>query len=102
MSFENAPIGRVMVLVMLLIAFFGWGFAAADFFQHNPEGAAGGTNFWINAFVQLPNFFKVLSHTFQNAIWIVIVFSVVELLALGFWAFAKKMEKEMQGRGARR
>jgi hypothetical protein len=59
------------------------------------QSRGGRSNFYVNAIEQLPHFGQVVSHTFQHGLWIVIVFSILELLMLGFLVVAKRVEKEM-------
>jgi hypothetical protein len=95
---QGKSIGWVCTAAMIAVAAFGWGFAAADYFQSTPNlGGPAKADFFVNAFMQLPNFFAVVSRTFQRAIWIVILFSVLEVLVLVFALVAKKVDQQVYG-----
>ena len=53
-------------MIALAIAYFGWAFLAADYYQNGQSEVEGKTNFFLNAFEQLPNIVPVLSHATRN------------------------------------
>ena len=89
----------VVVMLMLVIAAFGWAFAAAGY-AHAAEGWGSGVGrramgaFIGNAFRQLPNFFAVLGFLFSKRLWLAIIFIVLEVLAVCFGFWMKKLEKD--------
>jgi hypothetical protein len=97
---KQIPIIAVTAGVMLVVALFGWGFAAAGY-AHHAEGwreeapdleSSGGTfrgkrkaafaDFVMNGVSQLPNFPAVVSYTFAEKMWLAVVIGVLEILAL--------------------
>ena len=52
---ENKSVGWVVAILALVIAYFGWAFLAAAYFQEDPTGGHK-ANFWANSVAQLPNF----------------------------------------------
>ena len=82
-------------MVSLVVAYFGWGFLAADYFQHTPNAGERETDFWMNSIAQLPNLPSVLSHAFQNRLWLVVLIAVAEVGVLILWVVMKKLEREL-------
>jgi len=105
--------------LMITIAFIGWGAMASAYEAHmqplldvdGPDGpliaprfgrGRGGVlivmfaimvlDFIINAFVQLPNLFSVISWNFQSNIGVPIGIAVCEVGALAVGLFVKSME----------
>jgi hypothetical protein len=92
---QNKSVGWVAVLLALVVAYFGWGFLAADYFQNDPNGAGGKTDFWVNTIEQLPNLPSVMSHAFQNRLWLIGVIVVAEVGVLILWGVMRKLEREL-------
>ena len=96
---SELSIGGVVVMLMLVIAAFGWAFAAAGY-AHEFENWGSGVgrrafgSFIRNAFSQIPNFFAVVSFTFSKRFWLVIVILVLEGLALLAGLGMKKLERD--------
>lgn len=96
---ENGKsIGWVAGMLALLVTYFGWGFMAADYFQHADPNASAKTGFWANSIAQLPNFGSVISHAFQNRLWLVGIIVFAELFVLVLWVVLKKVEKDLGGK----
>lgn len=91
---ESKSVGWVAAMLGLLVAYFGWGFLAADYFQQDPNGAAE-ANFWVNSLTQIPNAPAVLGHGFRERMWIVGLVVGLEVGVLILWAVLKKLEKEL-------
>ena len=97
MAEEEKSIRWVVTMLMLAIALAGWCFAAAFYFQSGSDEGGNETHFFVNAIIQIPNAASVISFTFRERFWLVIVVLVLEALALGFGAIAKKVEKDLEG-----
>ncbi len=95
-SEENQSVGWVVGALMLAIAGAGWGFMAADYFQHADPEAMGKRNFFINAVAQLPHFFQVVHYALNNRVWLLGLIAVLEMGAIGLGLFMKKLEKELR------
>ncbi|MDG3007971.1 hypothetical protein [Paludisphaera mucosa] len=95
MAEESKSVGWVAAMLALLVAYFGWGFLAADYFQHDPTGDAEKANFWINSVTQLPNLPGVLSYGFRERLWIVGLVVGLEVGVLILWLVLRKLEKEL-------
>jgi hypothetical protein len=98
----------IMILIMIVIALAGWGFAANLYEQANiVEGrfrggvASAGFSaivaFTINAVVAIPFAVRIVSVTLKERIWLPIGVIALEIGALIFWAWAKKFEEELYG-----
>ena len=96
MAEQGKSVGWVVGMLALVVAYFGWGFLAADYFQNDPTEAAGETNFWINTVAQIPNFPSVMGHAFRNRIGVVGLIVGAEVVVLIFWVVMKKVERELQ------
>ncbi len=94
MAQESKSVGWVAVMLGLLVAYFGWGFLAADYFQHDPTGASD-ANFWVNSLTQLPNAPAVLSYGLRERMWIVGLVVGLEVGVFILWAVLKKLAKEL-------
>ena len=60
---QNKSIGWVVGMLVLTVAYFGWGFLAADYYQNDPSGEGGRTSFWVNTVAptaQLPERDEIL------------------------------------------
>jgi hypothetical protein len=82
-------------MVAVTIAYFGWGFLAADYFQHGPEGGRGEVDSWINAVAQLPNLPSVMGHAFRNRLWLIVLIVALDLGVLILWDVLRKLEREL-------
>lgn len=105
---EETSTFKIIAMLMVAIALFGWAFAAASY-AHSEEGwrhaeantvidsdgnsrdtrfEEGGSiprssasslkDFVGNAFRQIPNFFSVVAFNFQHRLWLVILFACLE------------------------
>ncbi len=92
---QNKSIGWVVVMIALAVAYFGWGFLAADYFQQDPTHTQREIGFWANSLAQLANLSSVIRHGFQNRLWLVILIAVAEGGVLILWGVLKKVEKEL-------
>ncbi|QDV16900.1 hypothetical protein Pan153_15340 [Gimesia panareensis] len=119
---EETSTAKVIVMLMLAIACFGWAFLAAAY-AHEKEGwrqastnlvedqdgvqydqrfEDGGSivrqsrsslwDFIGNAFRQIPNVFGVLAFSFQNRPWLVILILCLEAGALGLGYAMSKID----------
>ncbi|QDT27326.1 hypothetical protein Enr10x_26430 [Gimesia panareensis] len=119
---EETSTAKVIVMLMLAIACFGWAFLAAAY-AHEKEGwrqastnlvedqdgvqydqrfEDGGSivrqsrsslwDFIGNAFRQIPNVFGVLAFSFQNRLWLVILILCLEAGALGLGYAMSKID----------
>ncbi len=96
---SNKSIGWVVGMLALVVLYAGWAFMAADYFQHDPDSGGGEkSNFFLNSLVQLPRFMNVISHTFSNRLWLVILIAVLEMLIMVLWIVMKKVERELNSR----
>lgn len=109
----------IVAALMIIVALFGWAFAAAGY-AHDAEGwREGGTDvlptgmdgrpdlsrrrnksaamadFVTNAIQQLSNIPAVVSFTFKDRIWLPIVVGILEVLLIGGGFGMKKLEKEL-------
>lgn len=113
------------ILVMLVIALFGWGFAATGY-AHSLEawdsdaartvgnvrfrGSAGGLmmmvhafiDFCINSIVQIPSVFQVIRFTFTERIALPICVGIVEVVAALAGFKLASVEREMTRTSRRR
>jgi hypothetical protein len=48
---QNRSVGWVAGMLALVVAYFAWGFFAADYFQNDPAGGQGETDFWANSLI---------------------------------------------------
>jgi hypothetical protein len=92
---ENKSVGWVAGMLALVVTYFGWGFLAADYFQHTPGAGERETDFWVNSVTQLPNLPSVMSYAFQNRLWLVVVIAVAEVGVLILWVVMRKLEREL-------
>jgi hypothetical protein len=92
---QNKSIGWVVGMLALAVAFFGWGFLAADYFQNGEAGGGGETNFYINAIEQLENFPSVMSFAFSHRLWLIGVIVVLEIGVFFLGAVMKKLDREL-------
>jgi hypothetical protein len=91
----SKSVGWVAAMLALAVAYFGWGFLAADYFQNDPNGGEGKTDFWVNSITQLPNLPSVLRYSFQNRLWMVVLIVVAEIAVLILWGVMRKLEREL-------
>jgi hypothetical protein len=98
MADQNKSVGWTVSTLALLVAYFGWGFLAADYFQNDPTQGPGETSFWWNSVAQLPNLPAVLSHGFHQRFWLVALIVLLEVGVLVLWGVLKKMERELWGK----
>ncbi len=91
---KEKSVGWVAALLALAVAYAGWAFMAADYFQHADSSARGKIDFFPNSIEQLSNMGSVLGHAFQNRIWLVALIGVLELGVLVLFVVMKKLEKE--------
>src|SRR4051794_24997790 len=63
---QNKSVGWVVGMVALVVTYFGWAILAAQYFQHNPNGEAGETDFWANSIAMLPKLPSVLGYAFRE------------------------------------
>ncbi len=119
MSEQGKSVTWVIIMVMLLIAAFGWAFMAAGY-AHSEEGWRGGivepvrirpvrmralralADFIGNAFSQIPNLGSVIAFNFKNRIWLPILIIGLELSVVFGGYKMKKLEKELQSGPRRR
>ncbi len=92
---RNRSVGWVAAMLALGVAYAGWGFMAADYFQNDPTETEGKANFWVNSLAQLPNFPSVISHTLQNRMWLIVLMVVAEFGVLVLWGVMRKLEREL-------
>jgi hypothetical protein len=90
-------VGWVAAMLAVVVAYFGWAFLAADYFQNDPN-SAGKTDFWGNSIEQLSNMASVLSHAFQHRLWLIGIIVGAEVAVMILWVFMKKMERELWGK----
>jgi hypothetical protein len=92
---QNKSVTWVAVMLALVVAYFGWGFLAAEYFQNDPNAAQGKTNFWVNSVVQLANLPSVIGFGFQNRLWVIVVVAGAEVAVLILWGLMKKLDREL-------
>jgi hypothetical protein len=92
---QNKSVGWVVGMLALAVAYGGWGFMAADYFQHVDSGGAIKVDFWVNSLNQIPNFFGVIRHAMQNRLWLVLLIVGLEVGVLVLGIVLKKLEKEL-------
>jgi hypothetical protein len=95
MDESNKSVGWVAMMLALAVAYFGWAFLAADYFQNDPTGGPGKTSFWVNSLTQIPNFGSVMSHGFQNRLWLIGLVLILEIGVFVVWLVLKKLEREL-------
>lgn len=99
MADQGKSVGWVAGMMALAVAYFGWAFLAADYFQNDPAGEPGGkADFWMNSIAQLPNLPGVMGHAFQNRLWAVALIAILEVGVFILWRVMKKLEGELGGR----
>lgn len=96
MADENRSVGWVAGMLALAIAYFGWAFLAADYFQNDPEGGPGQANFWANSVAQLPNLPSVLGYAFRDRLWVIGLIVGLEIGVIVLWLVMKKLERELE------
>jgi hypothetical protein len=118
---DEKSLGWVAGMLALVVAYFGWGFLAADYFQNDPSGEPGKTSFWVdsimqrlpypfdaavagprrktsfwvNSITQLPNCLSVLDHAYRNRFWVIVLFGVLAVGVLILWGILRKLEREL-------
>jgi hypothetical protein len=92
---RNKSVGWVVGMLTLTVAYFGWGFLAAQYFQNDPAGGGGETSFWENTVAQLPNFLSVMRYSFQNRFWMIVLIVAAEVVVLILWVVMRKLEREL-------
>ena len=92
---QNKSIGWVVGMLVLTVAYFGWGFLAADYYQNDPSGEGGRTNFWVNTVAQLPNFPSVMGYSFQNRFWMIALIVGAEVVVLILGGVLRKLDREL-------
>jgi hypothetical protein len=95
---QNKSIGWVVGMLVLTVAYFGWGFLAADYYQNDPSGEGGETSFWVNTVAQLPNFPSVIRYSFQNRLWLIALIVGAEIFVLILWRVLRKLERELSSK----
>ena len=95
---QNKSVGWVIGMIALVVAYGGWAFMAADYYQHADPNGQGKADFWINSLDQLKNFSSVISHAFQNRLWLVVLIVGLEVGVLILWGVLRKLEKELWGK----
>lgn len=107
MSDGNKSVGWVVVMLALAVAYGGWTFLAAQYYQNVDMNAAGEANFFANSFAQIPNFVGVFRYGFSERLWMIVLTGVLEVGVLVLGVLMKKLEGELDGKpraksGARR
>ena len=123
MANDERSITWIVVMVMIGIAAFGWGFLAGSYAgAHSPElsqmsidkpervsrrspqrlRTEATLDFLGHAIEQLPNLPVVISWHFKNRIWLPILIIVLEVGALLGAYGMKKVEKELEAPNRRR
>ena len=92
---QNKSVGWVAGMLALAVAYVGWGFLAAEYFQNVPSAGGERTGFWYNTVAQLPNFPSVMTFSLQNRFWIIGTIIGAEVAVLIFWGVMRKMEREL-------
>jgi uncharacterized membrane protein len=95
MDEQNKSVGWVAMALFLAVAYFGWVFLAADYFQNDPTDDTGKINVWVNSLNQIPNFPNVISHAVKNRLWMLILIGVAEVGVLILWMVLRKLEREL-------
>ncbi len=98
MSRENEggkSVGFVVVGLAAIVAYGGWAFLAAEFFQNDPRSPGGKADFWGNSIEQLSNFASVISYGMRERLWMLILVGVLEVGVIVLWVVMKKLEKEL-------
>jgi hypothetical protein len=98
MDEQNKSVGWVAIALALAVAYFGWVFLAADYFQNDPTQTERKTNVWVNSIAQLPNFPSVVRHALENWLWVIVVIGVAEVGVLILWIVMRKLERELWGK----
>lgn len=95
MAEQNKSVGWVGLMLGLFVAYVGWAFLAADYFQNDPTGGGASTGFWANSLQQLPNLPAVLSDSLRNRFWMIAVIGGLEVGVLILWVVMRKLEREL-------
>jgi hypothetical protein len=116
---HNRPglsLNAMAVGVMVLAAYFCWALAASaylgesfDMQQARRAGRGAGVAFLVMQtlsflfnsvrFDQLPG---IVGNAFTNDRWVLVLFLVLEVLAVGFWMWMRKLEAELAGPAKKR
>lgn len=117
---DEKPVGWVIVMLALTVAWLGWAFVAAAYSQSthlwHSDGAAGQPHFGVtrldrelaladflwNSFEQIPRFFSVVNFAFTRRLWLVAIFVGLEVAVYFFGRKMKQVEKELSIRSWRR
>jgi hypothetical protein len=97
MDEQNKSVGWVAIALALAVAYFGWVFLAADYFQNDPTETQRKTSVWLNSVAQLPNFPSVVGHALRNRLWVLVGIAVAEIAVLVIWTVMRKLERELWG-----
>jgi hypothetical protein len=92
---SNKSVGWVAAMLALTVAYFGWGFLAADYFQNDPTQGPSRVGFWENSIEQIPNAVAVMSHAFRDRLWLVGLIIFLEFVVFILWRVLKKLEREL-------
>jgi hypothetical protein len=95
MDERNKSVGWVAMALALAVAYFGWVFLAADYWQADPTATERETNVWVNSIAQLPNFPGVARHAMENRLWVIVLIAVAEIGVLILWVVMRKLEREL-------
>ena len=96
---DSKSVGWVAWALAGVVAAAGWGFLAADFFQHDPAArGVGKENFFANAVEQLPDFPKVMNYALANRTWAFVMIGALEAGVLILGLAMKGLEGELQER----
>lgn len=95
MAEQNKSVGWVAGMLALAVAYFGWAFLAAQYFQNDPTSGRGSGDFWINSVEQVPNFGAVMSYSLENRLWAIVLTVVLEVVVVILWGVMRKLEREL-------
>jgi hypothetical protein len=95
---ESKPIGWVIGMLALLVAYGGWAFLAMDYYRNDPDDGFGRRSFWMNSVIQLANLPGVISFACSYRTWFIILIALLEILVIVLWIVMKKLERELQSK----
>lgn len=92
---QEKSVGWVAFALAVAVAYFGWAFLAADYYQNGGAGGPSQTNFFVNSVVQLPHCVQVARYALGNRVWAIGLIVVGEVAVLIVWSVLKKVERDL-------
>ena len=91
---KQKSVGWVVLMLALVVLYFGWTFLASEYFKADPNSPAR-TSIWANSVAQLSNMPGVISYGFRSRFWIIGLTIGLEVGVLLLGLMMKKLEREL-------